>query len=115
MKKLIIASALVASVGLVGCGINLNPNVASPNQIYIAVNAFDAAEATATNYLGLPLCPSAAVCRTTAASQAIVNAVRVGRVARDQLTVDLQTNVTAPITLLQSLTTAVSTLQSLAS
>ena len=54
MKKVLIG--LVLALGLAGCNINLNPNVATPQDVVIAANAFDAAEATAANYLTLPLC-----------------------------------------------------------
>lgn len=114
MKSLILLGVL--GLALAGCNVNLNPSIATPSQVDIAINSFDAAEVTATNYLRLPLCSVAGVqvCRTQAASQSVYTAVKSGRVARDQLTADLAANASAPVTLLQSLTTAVSTLQSIA-
>lgn len=112
MRKLFLIG--VIGLALAGCNVNLNPNVATPSQVSVAINAFDAAEATAANYLTLPLCGGAnKVCRTAATSSQITVAVRAGRTARDQLTQDLQANVSTPVTLLQTLTTAVSTLQAL--
>ncbi len=60
----------------------------SPTAVYVAVNAFDAVEASATNYLRLPRCKTtgpAVVCRSPAATAAIIPAVRSGRVARNNL------------------------------
>ena len=112
MKKVLIG--LVLALGLAGCNINLNPNVATPQDVVIAANAFDAAEATAANYLTLPLCGSVAkVCRTQASDPGRHGTVRAGRAARDQLLADINSSTPIPVTLLQALTTTVSTLQSL--
>ncbi len=112
MKKVLIG--LVLALGLAGCNINLNPNVATPQDVVIAANAFDAAEATAANYLSLPLCGGAyKVCRDAALSKKVASTVRAGRAARDQLLADINSSTPIPVTLLQALTTTVSTLQSL--
>ena len=112
MKKVLIG--LVLALGLAGCNINLNPNVATPQDVVIAANAFDAAEATAANYLTLPLCGTTAkVCRTQAISIQVASAVRAGRVARDQLLADVKANNPAPVSLFQTLSATVSTLQAL--
>ena len=113
MKKLFLILPLLA---MAGCNtFNLNPNVASPSSVVVAINAFDAAEATAANYLLLPDCVKVAtkVCRSAAISASVVKAVTAGRVARDSIQADLKSNITAQVTTLQVLTTAVSTLQSL--
>lgn len=57
----------------------------SPTAVYIAANSFNALEATATNYLTLPRCPKANICRSPAATKKIIPAVRSGRDARNQL------------------------------
>lgn len=57
----------------------------TPQQVIVAANAFDAVEASATVYLGLPLCPKARLCRDKVATHAIVVAVRAGRAARNEL------------------------------
>lgn len=63
----------------------------SPTAVYIASNAFDALEATATNYLSLPKCGTG-ICRNAAATAQIIPAIRSGRVARNNLRTFLKTN-----------------------
>ena len=113
MKKLLVIPLVVA---LAGCAsfnpFGLNPNLVTPNQADIAINAFDGLEATAANYLSLPVCGSVP-CRSQKVSTSIAAAVRAGRTARDQIDADLKTNIAVPITLLQTLQTAVATLQTL--
>jgi hypothetical protein len=115
MKKILIVAALLALAGCNSSLFGLNPNVASPSSVVVAINAFDAAEATAANYLLLPDCSKVTtkVCRSATISTSIVKAVKSGRVARDALQADLTANTTAPVTTIQVLTTAVATLQSL--
>lgn len=113
MLKFIAAAAIALSLG--GCA-TLNAiegATVSPTQIIVAANSFDAIEATATNYLRLPPCPQATVCRTQAAVSAIVPAIRAGRKARNQLEAYVSTNAPAPVAAFNVLTTAISTLQSL--
>lgn len=59
----------------------------SPSAVYIAANAFNALEATATNYLRLPRCTPAIrpVCREPEITPKIINNVRAGRQARNGL------------------------------
>lgn len=59
----------------------------SPTAVVVAVNAFNALEATATNYLQLPRCVSGGpvICRQPSATQPIKNAVLSGRAARNEL------------------------------
>lgn len=87
MKKILIGLTLVA--GLAGCAkieAALTTTV-SPQAALVAANSFDAMEAVATGYLQLPTCGKTAVvtCKTTAAVNTIVPAVRSGRAARDQI------------------------------
>ena len=108
--------ALLVVAGVSACSGTLNPTVATPSQVAVAINAFDAAEITATNYLTLPLCATGGpkVCRTAPISTSITTAVRAGIAARNALTADLQTNASAPITALEALNAAVSTISTLA-
>ena len=110
MKKLLMIPLVVA---LAGCNpFGLNPNLVTPTQADIAINAFDGLEATGTNYLELPVCGSAP-CRSQKVSVSIAAAVRSGRTARDQIDADLKANIAVPITLVQTLQTVVATLQTL--
>ena len=109
-KLMLILPALLVA----GCStLNFNPSVATPGQIIVAVNAFDASEATATNYLTLPDCAKTAakVCRSASVTATVAKAVKDGRAARDQLMADVQANTSAPITLMQALSASVATLQ----
>jgi len=113
-KSLILAGALIGLLPLGGC-VGLNPNVATPQQVIVASNAFDAAEATATNYLRLPPCPTQKVCRDASVVAKLVPAVRTARGARDSLIGYVKSNPgqNAPVTLIDALTTSVTTLTSL--
>jgi hypothetical protein len=63
----------------------------SPEAIYIARNAFDTAEVSATNYLNLKRCPvNAPFCRQPIATQPIIDALRSGRDARNAATLFLK-------------------------
>jgi hypothetical protein len=87
----------------------------TPEQAYIAANAFDAVEATATTYLNLPPCATGGptICRTASAVNAIVPAIRSGRIARNNLEAAVNASGGAPVpaTLYQVLQGATSTLQ----
>ena len=98
--------AVIAALGLSGC----DPNVATPNQVAIAVNAYNAAVATGTAYLKLPLCGSPP-CRTAALSQTVYTSLKSGRVARTQLLAALAANQSAPITAIQALQAAQAVIQ----
>jgi hypothetical protein len=106
---------LIFLVGLALAGCNPDPNVATPNQVVIAVNAYNAAVATGRNYLVLPLCSATAptVCRTQALSQSVYTALKSGRAARTQLLAALAANQAAPVTAVQALEAAYSVIQSL--
>lgn len=59
-------------------------------QVYVAANAFDAVEVTATNFVRLPTCKAgqtflADQCSTKAAIAKLVPAIRAGRAARNNL------------------------------
>jgi hypothetical protein len=95
MRKIIIAAMMALAVS--GCAPQLQKvknawNVLtassiSPEAVVIAVNSFDALEATATNYLRLKRCngDNGPICRDPAATEKLVPAIRSGRVARNDL------------------------------
>lgn len=63
----------------------------SPSAIYIARNAFDAVEVSATNYLSLKRCPTnAPFCRDPVATSQLIPAIRSGRDARNSATTFLK-------------------------
>lgn len=123
MKRLFVA--LVAVTLLSGCASltntwdTLTGTTVSPTAVYVAANAFDAVEATATNYLRLPKCTAAngPVCRSPAATAQIIPAVRAGRVARTNLENFMAQNPGAlgPVGLYNALTAATATLQAIVS
>ncbi len=112
-----LASLVVLGVlGLAGCSTlsTLVGTTISPTQVIVAGNSFDAIEATATNYLRLPLCPGATLCRTAAATDAIVPAVRAARTARNQMEAFVNANPgqPAPVSLYNTTITAINALES---
>lgn len=108
MKKLVLGASL--ALGLAAC--NMDPTVATPNQVVIAVNAYNAAVATGTQYLKLPLCnPAPAPCRTQALSQSVYTSLKSGRVARKQLLDALAKDQAAPLTAIGALQAAYSVIQ----
>jgi hypothetical protein len=118
MRKLIAIGLLF---GLVGCtqlqnDINAITGASvNPTAVIVAANAFDAAEATATNYLRLKKCTatSGPICRNAAATKAIIPAIRSGRAARNNLETFMQNNpgVLGPTGLYNALTAATNTLE----
>lgn len=97
MKKIFICALVslslsgCAAMQKVGAGIGNAWSVATgasvpASSVVITSNTLDALEATATNYLSLPLCGTAiTACRNRAATRPIENAVRAARVARNNL------------------------------
>jgi len=100
MKKFFIIAAVALSLG--GCqDTKFGEFVAtiksaasgsvSPEAIYIARNAFDTVEVSATNYLSLPRCPKQApICREPSITPQLITAVRSGRDARNAATAFLK-------------------------
>lgn len=119
MKKLLVIGllfALSACTNLQNALSTVEGTSVSPSAVYVAVNAFDAVEATATNYLRLPRCSGSAsyACRDPGATRRIIPAVRSGRVARTNLEQFYKDNPGAlgPVGLYNALVTATNTLQS---
>lgn len=108
MRKLMLAVALALVPMLGGCAqihkaetffTAVTGKIVTPQQVIIAANAFDAVKATATNYLRLPRCPAAQVCRTPSTTPKIVSAIKAGTSARNQLEAALRANPGANLTL----------------
>lgn len=112
MDKIVFVIGLV--VMLAGCN-SIDPNVATPNQVVLGVNAYNTAVATGTAYLKLPVCSAtvSAPCRTKALSRSVYTALKSGRAARAQLLTALENNQTAPITALQALQAAYAVVSSI--
>lgn len=116
MKKLLLAVSL--ALGLGGCATLqtdwaiITGATVTPTQILIAANAFDAGEATATQYLlychGTVPVPSYCALTTR---QSVVKAVRAGRAARAQLEPYITSGTAGPSALYNTLVAMVQTLQ----
>src|SRR5271168_3385542 len=109
--------ALISVLLLVGCA-NLQTAwtlitsaTVSPTQIIIAANAFDAAEASATQYLlYCKANPTVSYCaRATRVS--VVSGVRAGQAVRVQLEPYIVSGTAGPVALYNSLIAAVTSLQ----
>lgn len=117
MRRILIVVGLAATLG--GCAeiTALESASLTTTQVYVAANAFDAAELTATNYLKLPACATggASVCRNQAAVPALVATVRSGYQARQTLVAACTASTTAPncVSAYTTVSTAVTGLQNL--
>ena len=116
MKKTL---ALIGALALTGCAelTALTNAQLTTNEVYIAANAFDAAELTATQYLKLPPCAGSPtpVCRNPAAVTALANIGRPAYKARATLVAscEVTTNTVACVSAYQTVTQAVTTFQSI--
>jgi|SRR6185437_14275319 len=121
MKKILLVCTIALSLGACAQLQNawnlVTTSQVSPTAVIVAANAFDAVEATATNYLRLPKCTATngPVCRNPKATAAIIPAIRSGRVARNNLEQFMKDNPgqLGPQGLYNALTTATSTLQAI--
>jgi len=122
MKRLLLVIPLMLSLG--GCATPFGTFVtktwdvvtgtsASPTQIIVAANAFDAGEASATQYLLYckATVPAPSFC-ALATRRGVVKAVRAGRAVRNQLEPYIVSGTAGPIALYNSLIAAVTSLQS---
>jgi uncharacterized protein YceK len=117
MKHLRLVAGVYAICALIsGCATITAITTASvsPTQVIVAANAFDAIEATVTNYLTLPPCPTATLCRSSSAVAALVPAIRAGRAARNSLEGYMSANPGAlvPVSGYNVLTTSITALRS---
>jgi hypothetical protein len=90
MRKLIAMGAL--ALMLTGCSAikTVTGLAVTQQQVAVAVQAFDAVEETATNYLSLPSCTTgqttlANACKNPKAVTKLIADVKAGRAARDSL------------------------------
>jgi hypothetical protein len=88
----------------------------SPTSVYVAANAFDTAEGTATTYLALPACTGSngPVCRNAQIAAQVVKLIRQGRPIRNQLEALIsagQGNAPVPATLYATFTALLASIQ----
>lgn len=116
MRKLLLVIPLALSLG--ACASlqttwNMITGVsASPTQIIVAANAFDAGEASATQYLLYCKANAAVSYCALKTRQAVVSAVRAGRTARNQLEPYIVSGTAGPVALYNTLVAAITSLQS---
>ncbi len=116
MKKFLLIIPLILTLGACA-SLQTTWNVltgvsVSPTQIIVAANAFDAGEASATQYL--LYCKANPVVSYCALQtrQAVIKAVRTGRVVRNQLEPYIVSGTAGPIALYNTLIATVTSLQS---
>lgn len=124
MKKILIVLSL--ALALTGCAqvqktfdtvgnaITAAENAVTPQQIYIAANAFDAVKVSATKYLDLKRCPvNAPFCRDPAVTKQLIPAIRAGTIARNNAVAWARANPNgfADVSLYQKLTNITSTIE----
>ncbi len=124
MKKLLAIIAISLTIG--GCAgltrtfetvqnaVTAAENAVTPQQIYIAANAFDAIKVSATNYLLLKRCPqNAPFCRDPAVTKKLVPLIRAGTVARNNAVTWARANPNgfADVSLYEKLTSITGTIE----
>lgn len=115
MKKLLLVLPLALSLG--ACATIsadwaiVTGTTISPTQIVVAANAYDAAEATATQYLLYCNAHVGASPCALSTRQTVVKAVRAGRVARSQLEPYITSGTAGPAAIYNTLIATVSSLQ----
>ena len=115
MKKLIAIAFLTLSLGacanLQNAWQMITSASVSPTQIIVAANAFDAAEASATQYLLFcKVNPVMKGCDLTT-RKTVVAAVRAGRTARNGLEPYIVSGTAGPSALFNTMVTSINTLQ----
>jgi hypothetical protein len=110
VRKFIIIALLAG--GIAACD---GPSVTITGQQAVeGITAVDAILVTATNYLKLPLCPAAALCRTQGASAAIAKGARTLVAAKNAALVALRASPSGiPVSYTTALATAVTGLNTL--
>jgi hypothetical protein len=116
MKKILLWGAVALALG--GCAnirtvwSTITSASVSPTQIIVAGNAFDAAEASATQYLSA--CKSKAIpvtACTLSIRKQVVASVRAGRSARNQLEPYVISGTAGPAAIYNAMVTSINTLQ----
>lgn len=122
MKRL--ALILLISLGLSGCAAltkleavytDLSGSTISPQNVYIAANAFDALKVTATQYFVYCRTHLTVTVCSAANRRTVLTFVRSGTAARNQLETYLVAGTAAPAQIYQTLMAAVNGLKSSAS
>jgi len=88
----------------------------TPQQIYIAANAFDAVKVSATNYLELKRCPTnAPFCRDPSVTKKLIPLIRAGTIARNNAVTWARANPNgfADVSLYEKLTSITSTIEAI--
>lgn len=123
MKKLLIIPLLLCLGGcaqqladLKAAYTTLTGVTISPTTVYIAANAFDTAEGSATTYLKLPACTGSngPICRNQTIAAKVVALIRQGRPIRNQLETLIsagQGDAPVPATLYSTLTALLASVQ----
>lgn len=115
MRKILLLAACL-SLGACSTLKLVTGSSVTPNAVYVAANAFDAAEVSAMNYDKLPLCPStvSVVCRTMAVTKTLDAAIRSGRSLRKQLITYVNANPgeVVPVSNYNALVAVIGTIQS---
>ncbi len=116
MKKFLAIALLTLSLG--GCATLqadwsiITGTTVSPTQIIVAANAFDAGEASATQYLLFCRANKAVSYCALKTRQSVISAVRAGRAARAQLEPYITSGTAGPSAIYNTLVAIVSSLQS---
>ena len=126
MKKFLVIAAIALSlagcqgtrfgdfIATAGNAITAAENAVSPQQIYVAANAFDAVKVSATNYLKLRRCPTnAPFCRDPSITKKLIPLMNAGTIARNNAVAWARANPNgfADKTLYEKLTAITSTIE----
>jgi hypothetical protein len=128
MKKFLIVLSTLSLIVLSGCqgarfgdfiatagnAITATENAVTPQQIYIAANAFDAVKVSAINYLELKRCPTnAPFCRDPSVTKKLIPLIRAGTIARNNAVTWARANPNgfADVSLYNKLTAITSTIE----
>lgn len=106
---------ILAAAGLALAGCNVNPNVATPNEVYAAGNAWYAAQVAGNTYMRLPVCSATvpAPCRTKAMTITVYSDLTKGNGLAQTVLADVNAGTPVPLTLVQTLSAIITTMQSL--
>lgn len=128
MKRILIIAAIALSlagcqgtrfgdfIATAGNAITAAENAVTPQQIYIAANAFDAVKVSATNYLELRRCPTnAPFCRDPSVTKKLIPLIRAGTIARNNAVSWARANPNgfADVSLYEKLTSITSTIEAM--
>jgi hypothetical protein len=120
MRKTLAAALVLGSLALGGCAAELQKlqtvysvvtqTSVPPTTIIVAANSFDALEATATQYLSYCKANLTTSACSATNRRTVIQAVRAGRAARNQLETYVTNNTNAPSAIYNALVAAINTL-----